>query len=444
MMHITMDRNKYIILIVIISAISLAYYVPHYGLIYDGGLYASLGYSLFSGNGYFFNGYPGDVPPILPIFLSLFIRIFGENGIFLVVPLFSIMNTVIIFLILEKKISLEMSFLGSLYVFFSPIIFYDSINVIREIPMLTFVMASYLIFLRKEDSYKKHVLLGILVGSAFLTKSVGFVYTFPIWAYYIFNQNKKVGISIASSVIFVLPWAIWSYSHFQTPFVSHSAYLLPKIGSNITTFFTRTLPLFLISSFIPIVPISIMGIKKSEKIFLLFGFLIIIPALLWPVQEPRYLLAAYFLIVYLALMYLKDKRKDITLIFMIITVLFQFGTTASILDTHVVSYGLLDDAGIWLRENTDPNSKIMTQSFRQIHYFSHRKTYQIPQDPSLLQKTLEVNQIEYVVIDSYEKTTPQYAREFFEELDPLVTFKDIGGVVNIYKSPYYNSSKVDN
>jgi len=116
------------------------------------------------------------------------------------------------------------------------------------------------------------------------------------------------------------------------------------------------LPLFLISSFIPIVPISIMGIKKSEKIFLLFGFLIIIPALLWPVQEPRYLLAAYFLIVYLALMYLKDKRKDITLIFMIITVLFQFGTTASILDTHVVSYGLLDDAGIWLRENTDPNS----------------------------------------------------------------------------------------
>lgn len=98
-----MDRNKYIILIVIISAISLAYYVPHYGLIYDGGLYASLGYSLFSGNGYFFNGYPGDVPPILPIFLSLFIRIFGENGIFLVVPLFSIMNTVIIFLILEKE-----------------------------------------------------------------------------------------------------------------------------------------------------------------------------------------------------------------------------------------------------------------------------------------------------------------------------------------------------
>ena len=94
----------------IISTISLAYYVPHYGLIYDGGLYASLGYSLFSGNGYFFNGYPGDVPPILPIFLALFIGIFGENGIFLVVPLFSIINSIIIFLIFDKKFSLEMSF----------------------------------------------------------------------------------------------------------------------------------------------------------------------------------------------------------------------------------------------------------------------------------------------------------------------------------------------
>ncbi|HPX24886.1 MAG TPA: glycosyltransferase family 39 protein [Methanofastidiosum sp.] len=438
MMRIAMNRNNYIILIVIISAISLAYYVPHYGLIYDGGLYASLGYSLISGNGYFFNGYPGDVPPILPIFLALFIGIFGENGIFLVVPLFSIINSIIIFLIFEKKFSLEISFLGSLYVFFSPIIFYDSINVIREIPMLTFVMAAYLLFLKKEDSYKKHVLLGILVGSAFLTKSVGFIYTFPIWAYYVFNKNKKVGITIASSVLFVLPWAIWSYSHFQTPFVSHSAYLLPKIGSNISTFFTRTLPLFLISSFIPIVPISIMGIKKSENIFLLFGVLIIISALLWPVQEPRYLLAAYFLIAYLALMYLKDKRKDITLIFMIVAVLFQFGTTVSILDSNVVSYGLLDDAGIWLRENTDSNSKIMTQSFRQIHYFSHRKTYQIPQDPSLLQKTLINNKIEYIVIDSYEKTTPKYAIEFFNKFEPIVTFKDEGGIVNIYKSPYHD------
>ncbi len=442
-MNFKMTRNRYILILIIVSVISLAYYVPHYGLIYDGGLYASLGYSLISGNGYTFSGYPGDVPPILPLFLALFIGIFGEKGIYLVVPLFSVIHTILCFLILEKRASMELGFLGSLYIFFTPIIFYDSINVIREIPLLTFVMASYLVFLWKDNSYKKHALLGILIGVSFLTKSVGVLYTSPIIFYYLIKKDKKVAINILSSVLIVLPWAMWSYSHFQTPFVSHSAYLMPQMGSNIITFFTRTLPIFLLGSFIPILPLSILGIKKSEKTLLLFGFFVFISAFLWPVQEARYLLAGYFLLAYLALLYLKDKRKNIAIAFMVIAVLFQFGATVSVLQTSVVSYGLLDEAGQWLRENTDENSTVMTQSFRQIHFFSHRKIYQIPQDQALFQKTLEVYQIEYVVIDSYEKTTPQYAREFFNELEPLVTFKDKVGIVNIYRSPYYNSSKID-
>ena len=85
----------------------------------------------------------------------------------------------------------------------------------------------------------------------------------------------------------------------------------------------------------------------------------------------------------------------------------------------------------------------MNQSFRQINFFSHRLTYQIPQDQSFFQRTLEREEIEYVVIDSYEKTTPTYAREFFKDLTPLVSFQDAVGRVDIYRSPYYNSSKID-
>lgn len=442
-MHLVMTRYRYILLLITISVISLAYYVPQYGLIYDGGLYASLGHSLISGNGYTFNGYLGDVPPILPLFLALFIGIFGENGIYLVVPLFSIIHAILCFIILEKRVPMELGFLGSLYVFFAPIIFYDSINVIREIPLLTFVMASYLVFLWKDDSYKKHALLGILIGISFLTKSVGVIYTFPIIVYYLIKMNKKVAINILSSVLVVLPWVVWSYSHFQTPFVSHSAYLLPQIGSNIIAFFTRALPMFILGSFVPILPLSILGIKKSERIFVLFGFLVFLSAFLWPIQEPRYLLAGYFLLVYLALLYLKDKSKNKILAFMIIAVLFQFGATALVLDNKSGSYGLLDEAGHWIRDNSNPDSKVMTQSFRQIHYFSHRKTSQIPQDQSLFQKTLQKEKIEFIVIDSYEKTTPQYAKDFFKELTPLKSFEDDSGSVSIYRSPYVNSSKID-
>jgi hypothetical protein len=438
-----MTKIKYILLLILISSITLTFYVPHYGLIYDGGLYASLGYSLLTGNGYYFNGYPGDVPPVLPMLLALFIGIFGENGIFLVVPIFSILLTIICFLLFEKRFSPEMSFLGSLYIFFTPTVFYDSVNVIREIPLLVFVMASYLVYFWEKDSYKKHILIGILIAMAFLTKSVGIVYTFPILVSYVISKNKKVIVSSLTVISITSPWFLWSYLHFGKLFVSHSAYLLPEMGSSTFAFFTRTIPIFVITSFPLMIIVSLLGIKKSEKIFLGFGLLVILSCFLWPVQEVRYLLAGYFLLAYFALIYLKDKKKFIGLSFMALAVLFQFSATVSVLETTVVSYGLLDEAGIWLKENTSEDSKVMTQSFRQINFFSHRRTYQIPQDPLFFQRTLEREGIEYVVIDSYEKTTPQYAREFFKDLTPLITFQDSISRVDIYKSPYYNASRID-
>ena len=442
-MSFQMTRNRYILLLIVITSISLAIYVPHYGLIYDGGLYASLGYSLLTGNGYFFNGYPGDVPPMLPIFLAIFICLFGENAIFLSVSFFSIIFVILSFMLFEKRFSLELSFLGALYLFFTPTIFYDSVNVIREIPLLTFVMASYLVYFWKNDSYKKHILLGVLIATSFLTKSVGIIYTFPIFFSYLTNLNKKIIISFMTTLIVTIPWFVWSYLHFGKIFVSHSAYLISDVGSGTLVFFTRTIPIFIITAFPLMVIVAFLGIKKSEKIFWGFGLLVILSCFLWPVQEVRYLLAGYFLLAYFGLMYLKDKKKFIGLSFMAIAVLFQFSATVSVLETKVVSYGLLDEAGGWLRENTDQDAKIMTQSFRQIHYFSHRLTYQIPQDPSFFQRTLEREGIEYVVIDSYEKTTPKYAREFFKDLTPLVTFKDSYGKVDIYRSPYYNASRID-
>jgi hypothetical protein len=104
---------------------------------------------------------------------------------------------------------------------------------------------------------------------------------------------------------------------------------------------------------------------------------VFLSAFLWSVQEARYPLAGYFLIAYLALLYLRDKKKNTAIVFMIIAVLPQLGATVSVLHTSVVSFGLLDDAGHWLRKDTDENSTVMTQSFRQIYYFSHRQIYQI-------------------------------------------------------------------
>ncbi len=58
-----MEMRKYFPLLPLLLVLAfLLYYAPKYGLIYDGGLYASLGRSLTNLE-YSFNDSPGDVPP---------------------------------------------------------------------------------------------------------------------------------------------------------------------------------------------------------------------------------------------------------------------------------------------------------------------------------------------------------------------------------------------
>ena len=132
-------------------ALSFGYYVPKYGLIYDGGLYSSLGYSLQHEGSYVFNDVPGDVPPVYPIFLAIAIILLGENGIFIVTPIFSAVFIISVFIIFKREFDDDVAFLTSTLILFSPPLFFYSIQVVRDIPMMAFVILSYLIYFRKEN-----------------------------------------------------------------------------------------------------------------------------------------------------------------------------------------------------------------------------------------------------------------------------------------------------
>jgi len=66
------------------------------------------------------------------------------------------------------------------------------------------------------------------------------------------------------------------------------------------------------------------------------------------------------------------------------------------------TYSGLKDAGAWIRQNSTPETKVMTPSSPQLTYYSERATVTIPKDPKEFTRRLEAGETRYVVLSQYE------------------------------------------
>jgi len=111
------------------------------------------------------------------------------------------------------------------------------------------------------------------------------------------------------------------------------------------------------------------------------------------------------------------------------------GTVAlGIADYNCPRFLLLKDAGLWLRKNAEENDTLMAGSFYQISYYSRRITYQIPKDQKKAEELIKGKGVKYVIVDTYEKTTPQYAYTYFEKYELVNKFSHLGEEVKIYRA----------
>jgi len=76
----------------------------------------------------------------------------------------------------------------------------------------------------------------------------------------------------------------------------------------------------------------------------------------------------------------------------------------------------------------------MAGSFYQISYYSRRITYQIPKDQKKAEELIKGKGVKYVIVDTYEKTTPQYAYTYFEKYELVNKFSHLGEEVKIYRA----------
>jgi 4-amino-4-deoxy-L-arabinose transferase-like glycosyltransferase len=421
--------------------VSIGYYVPKYGLIYDGGLYASLGYSLQNDGSYVFNAAPGDVPPVYPFLLAISIFLLGEKGIFIVTPLFSIFFVLIVFLIFKRDFREEIAFLGALLILFTPPIFFYSIQVVRDLPLIFFLLVSYLLYLNLER-YRPTLIeaaLGVSMALAFLTKYAAIIYLLPIFFHSRFTR-KSLKLSVGVSLTLLLPWMAWSYSNHGTPLVSHSTYLTKDIGENAGRFVSFLLPLLIKWSFTPIFILSLVGFaetirKNWRDLFSMLLVLTIFVGVIWPEKDIRYVLFTYILIVYFAIIFLEKftEKKNYIMVFLLVAILFQGQASYKMAEANVYQNFLFEDAGFWLRENSPENARILTHSYRQVNYFSHRRTFQPPPDVEKVERFIEHYNTSYVVVDTYEKYTPSYMYTYFDRYTLVKTFQRDKNEIKIFK-----------
>ncbi len=438
------SRKMTIGLLIFVQVLALSPYLFECGLTYDGGLYASLGWSLYNEHSYGFNGRPGDVSPGFPFLIAPFFSL-GEKGMYLVPLLASCVLVISSFLLIEKRFGLLLGFLGALLIFTSTMIYTYSVYILRDLPALAFVMLSYLLYEKTRESQSGFtaILLGPSMGMAFLTRYTSLLYLLPIILHASYKREKWFFIALAVAVLVVLPWSLWSYENHGTLLVEHSTYYLESLSLDMedgaavlkifhSWFFPLLVPLFIIGVMVEVKDKGAKGLGNPYLLLFVFTF---IAFLLWPVKDERYLLPAVFPVVYFAMIPLSRIPRRLVVPILVLFIFGQLWTGVHHVDTAKNKYDLLEDAGHWLRDNTTRDSRVMTQSFRQIAFYSHRQTYEVPRCSWCPLGFIKSQNVTHILIDSYERTTPKYIHQFVEEQGYRIVarFNDGYGEVVIYE-----------
>lgn len=155
----------------------------------------------------------------------------------------------------------------------------------------------------------------------------------------------------------------------------------------------------------------------------------------------------------------KFKIKEISAVIMvsIILVVFlvanifgpsNFNTTFSLLENKKTSYLEIEQAGLWLKENSNPKDIIISSSPTQIMYYSERTVYTIPElgrNESDFQRNLTVIKPSYFMVSLFEQEDPwilqrgntQDGKGFISlpYLNSTIIFDSTGGILNMDLKP---------
>ena len=362
--------------------------------------------------------------PVRPVFMSLifslFLRISNTELIPRLFMLFLSIASVVGVYYLGKEIRDKTTGLISALLFstFYIGLFY-TYRLLVDLPSMTFFIFSALFFYKYAKEKKSEFLYftALLVGIGTLFKlSTAFILA-PFLLYLLFTEKigfikkKEIWISLGIFIMILLPYVLWGFDEFHgfvlTEASSHVApsNYLTNLFSNLKSYFH----LFNLAVPLTFLILSALGIILLYKPLLYYRrmregnqtlrgefyliLLLVLPLLIISTMinhsEDRYIITAFpilFLVIANGINKLywfgREHNRIGPIILLVVILIFltisQFKYSDELIKSKIGSYADVKQAGLWLKENSQPGDIIVTKSQPQIRYYSERRTIGLP------------------------------------------------------------------
>lgn len=302
--------HRLTVLLSVVLLASLAFYLSalrtdRFGAYHDDGIYVATAKSLADGQGYRIVSLPGDpaetkYPPLYPALLSVVWRVhpaFPDNLRWMM--LLSVAATMA-FLILTRSYLVKNSYATqcqSLIVVAMTALNWRSMilatSVYSEMPF-ALLAVSTLYFAEKHEKARSvwlsGVIVGVLAGLAFLTRSSGIALVVSVGAYFVLRGKwKKALLPVAVAAVFIAGWVAWCYANrtsdqginvaYYTSYVGHLSQVIHDMqvesGSSKATILVSIAVENIVGGVLISVPLVSAGLSYASLAFgghILFGF----------------------------------------------------------------------------------------------------------------------------------------------------------------------------
>ncbi len=414
-------------------------------------------------------------PILFPIILSGFYFLgLDETAIRFSLIIVSVFSIYLIYLVGRKMFDEKVALISALLYSFVYINLFYSMRIMNDVLTLTIGLLAFYFFLTEK---KKLIWLVVpLLAVNTLIRFPVFFFFVILVIYVAFTEklsalkNKDYWISLILGMIIGLIYFYWSKIKFGDPLytvkvagggavsgtnISLGILQLKQYLLTFPLYFQWVLLIVFIFGFLLFMDI-ILGFdlilkKKNNKLAMKFFTLIwlIIPLIYFGFfvshYEDRYIFmtfpAIFFIIsVSILTIYKFFIKYNGELAMLIVFLIIVFGsyqmikTSDSIIKSKIDSFSQLKDAGIWIKENSLSEDKIMIRSHPQNTYYSERESYSIPIDEKDFKSNFTEIRPKYVVISifdsplnndwwAYNIDTQKYGLELvktFPEEKPLV------------------------
>ena len=422
-------------------------------------------------------------PILFPIMLSAFYFIgLGEISIRFFLIIISFFSVYLVYLVgkqlFSEKIGLISAFLYSL-VYIN--LFY-TVRVMVDIPHVFLGLLAFYFFFTKK---KKLVWLSVpLIALATLTRFPAVFFFVILFVYIAFTErmkalkNKDYWISLVLGFLVGLPYLIWANANYGDPLYAIKlagggavSGISLSSGLSVLKQYLATFPSYLgtVSLILFIFGLTyfliytILGfdlVLKNNKSFsskFLVLIWILIPLLYFGFGvshfEDRYIFMAFpamFFIIALALGKLQESitkySKPLAAILIILLLAFSgfqlIKGSDEIIKSRLDSFGPVKEAGIWIKQNTNPQDIIMTRSHPPNTYYSERASYSISAKEEDFAANYSIYKPKYLVISVFDAPNSnewQWAFSINQQkygLTPVKAFPENNPALIIYKTSF--------